>query len=137
MNTEEPAWKAELREALEERFPLIRNAVTRDAIRVFVAEQIQAAEQRGREAALREAAAELRESIGTTDYPHETDWVSRYVAGWRHAADLIDPDKPCERCKGSGIDPEHSRPAEGPSYYSMGEPEVLEPCVACQYPDKP
>lgn len=42
--------------------------------------------------------------------------------------------EPCPRCKGSGIDPEDSHPAEGPSEYSMGEPPVLEPCRACQFP---
>jgi len=39
----------------------------------------------------------------------------------------------CARCKGSGIDPELSLPMEGPTYYSMGEPPVLEPCVECQW----
>ena len=42
----------------------------------------------------------------------------------------------CARCKGSGIDPEYSLPAEGPSEYSMGEPPVLEPCVDCQFLDE-
>ncbi len=46
-------------------------------------------------------------------------------------------EKHCARCKGSGIDPVYSLPAEGPSYYSMGEPDVLEPCIACQYPPFP
>lgn len=59
MDEEEPAWRAELREALDERFPYVRNAVTRDAIREFVTEQIEAAEQRGRQEALREAANEF------------------------------------------------------------------------------
>jgi hypothetical protein len=31
-----------------------------------------------------------------------------------------------------GIDEERSYPAEGPSYYSMGEPGWVEPCP-CQY----
>lgn len=43
----------------------------------------------------------------------------------------------CQRCKGSGIDPEHSYPAEGPSYHSMGEPPHLEPCIDCQFPESP
>ena len=41
----------------------------------------------------------------------------------------------CARCKGSGIDPEHSYSATGPTEYSMGEPEHLEPCIDCQFPD--
>lgn len=41
---------------------------------------------------------------------------------------------PCGRCGGTAIDPEFSYPAEGPSYYSMGEPEHLEPCIDCQFP---
>lgn len=53
MSTEEPAWRAGLYEAVEERFPLIRNAVTRGAIGAFVAEHIKAAEERGRREALR------------------------------------------------------------------------------------
>lgn len=45
---------------------------------------------------------------------------------------------PCRRCNGSAIDPYFSQPAQGPSYNSMGEPPVLEPCVACQHgPGKP
>lgn len=52
-------------------------------------------------------------------------------------AELPDPEMTagCARCKGTGIDPEHSFPAEGPSEYSMGEPAVLEPCTDCQFPD--
>ncbi len=42
----------------------------------------------------------------------------------------------CLFCQGTGIDLENSYPAEGPSYYSMGEPPVLEPCI-CQYLDDP
>lgn len=38
----------------------------------------------------------------------------------------------CLFCGWSGIDEEHSYPAEGPTYYSMGEPPHLEPCI-CQY----
>lgn len=38
----------------------------------------------------------------------------------------------CLFCGWSGIDEEHSYPAEGPSYYSMGEPPHIEPCI-CQY----
>jgi hypothetical protein len=38
----------------------------------------------------------------------------------------------CLLCGGTGIDAENSYPAEGPSYYSMGEPGHLEPCP-CQF----
>jgi hypothetical protein len=39
----------------------------------------------------------------------------------------------CPRCKGSGIDPEHSSP--GCTDPDLGaEPPNLEPCIACQYP---
>lgn len=38
----------------------------------------------------------------------------------------------CLFCGWSGIDEENSYPAEGPSYYSMGEPPHIEPCI-CQY----
>lgn len=40
----------------------------------------------------------------------------------------------CERCKSTGVDPEDSIPAEGPSDHSMGEPPVLEPCRDCTLP---
>lgn len=108
MNEEEPAWRAELNRAMDERFPLVRNEVTRDAIRVFVAEQIQAAEQRGREAALREAAKEL-EAVATSLAARAKRDPLAFVKGasdaryhsalcWNAAArrvlELIDPDKP-------------------------------------------
>ena len=38
----------------------------------------------------------------------------------------------CIFCEGTGIDWENSLPAEGPSYYSMGEPPHYEPCI-CQF----
>jgi hypothetical protein len=59
MSTEEPAWRAELWGQIEERFPLIRNTVTRDAIRIFVEEHILAAEERGRREALSAVGAEI------------------------------------------------------------------------------
>lgn len=46
------------------------------------------------------------------------------------------PAGPCDRCKGSGIDPEDSYPAQGPDEYSMGEPPVLEPCRSCSLPPR-
>lgn len=40
-----------------------------------------------------ELAEKIRASIGPESYPHETDeLVLRYVKGWRHAADFIDPE---------------------------------------------
>lgn len=38
----------------------------------------------------------------------------------------------CLFCGWTGIDQENSYPAEGPTYYSMGEPGHIEPCI-CQY----
>jgi hypothetical protein len=68
MSKEEPAWKAELREAMDERFPLVRNAVTRDAIREFCESQILAAEQRGFQAGVNktgDSVGKLREQLKT------------------------------------------------------------------------
>lgn len=39
----------------------------------------------------------------------------------------------CDRCRGSGIDPEYSYP--GCCTPGEEEPPDLEPCTACQYPD--
>jgi hypothetical protein len=39
---------------------------------------------------LHEAAEKLRGLIGRTDYPGESDWVTRYVEGWRDAARQLD-----------------------------------------------
>lgn len=94
MDEEEPAWRAELKASIRE----FDAYYTKEWLQLLEP-HIQAAEERGRREALRQAQ--------------------------------------CKRCKGSGIDPEHSHPAEGPSYYSMGEPEALEPCTACQYPESP
>ncbi|WP_328742928.1 hypothetical protein OG436_29495 [Streptomyces caniferus] len=41
----------------------------------------------------REAAAELREFVGPEVMEHESERIARYVLGWHHAADHIDPDK--------------------------------------------
>ena len=67
------------------------------------------------------------------------DWIESPTGSWWahriHPADGHDAHPAnCPRCEGTGIDPEYSHPAEGSSYYSMGEPEWLEPCIACQYP---
>src|SRR5689334_329254 len=65
---------------------------------------------------------------------------ARDAAHWEAVADRMRAEierlntRKCRRCNDSGVDPEFSYPAEGPSYYSMGEPEHLEPCVACQFP---
>ncbi|MFJ4529082.1 hypothetical protein [Streptomyces nigrescens] len=41
----------------------------------------------------RECAAELREFVGPEVMAHETETIARYVLGWHHAANHIDPDK--------------------------------------------
>lgn len=87
MDEEEPAWRAELREALDERFPYVRNAVMRDAIREFVTEQIEFAEQRGRQEALAEAAEKIR----LRGAAHLA--LGRPIWPFYEAADLIDPAK--------------------------------------------
>lgn len=125
--TEEPAWRRELGDKIEEQL-----GWRADSVLDVVVPHIKATEQRGRDEALREAAEKIRRGWDETRGATQASKVMAF------AADLIDPSEPCSRCKGSGIDPELSQPAEGPSYYSMGEPEALVPCVACQYPaDKP
>ncbi|MET9222373.1 hypothetical protein ABZX65_26915 [Streptomyces sp. NPDC003300] len=74
--------------------------------------------------------AECGASIGWVECPSGSWWSHRVHPAKDHDAHPVS----CPRCKGSGIDPVYSYPAEGPSYYSMGEPEWLEPCIACQYP---
>jgi hypothetical protein len=132
MSKEEPAWKAELEARVADLFRVqdgklpdwTRMVRTADAlgslIGGLVEPHIRAAEQRGFQAGVNktgDSVGKLRERLKTAREE------------LRQAQ--------CQRCKGSGIDPEFSHPAEGPSYYSMGEPEALEPCVACQFPDKP
>lgn len=94
MSKEEPAWKAELREEL--RIALgasdIENVYVRrrahDAVFPSMMEAVKAAEQRGREAALREAAEKIR------DYSPEPEGDSlKHWSVARRCADLIDPDK--------------------------------------------
>ncbi len=87
MSEEEPAWRAELEEDLrladledEDLWPVI-------------AKHIQAAEQRGREAALREAAAKIRDHWFPR-VPGAPQYTQGKDAGLDLAADLIDPDKP-------------------------------------------
>lgn len=68
MSKEEPAWKAEVRKALDERFPFVRNMVTRDAIREFCESHILAAEQRGFQAGVNktgDSVGKLREQLKT------------------------------------------------------------------------
>lgn len=74
MDEDEPAWKAELYETVEERFPLVRNVMTRLAIKEFVAEQIEAAEQRGRQQAL--------ESFVCGVCGHRAGWIDCPTGGW-------------------------------------------------------
>jgi hypothetical protein len=114
MRKEEPAWKAELREAMDERFPLVRNAVTRDAIREFCESQILAAEQRGFQAGVNktgDSVGKLREQLKTAEErgrrealteaakairSYSKEWVAwpYKVQAMADAADLIDPDAP-------------------------------------------
>lgn len=95
MNEEVPAWKAVLDETLDKRFPFPSFVADRDEIREFVADQIRAAEERGRREALKAASQRLREFVGPKKaYPGEADRIKRYVLGWHDAADLIDPEVP-------------------------------------------
>lgn len=110
MSEEEPAWRAELREAIhgwdpyETEPPLRMEGGLLDTI----LPHIQAAEQRGREAALREAAKEL-ETVATSLAARAKRDPLAFVKGasdaryhsalcWNAAArrvlELIDPDKP-------------------------------------------
>ncbi|WP_406161016.1 hypothetical protein [Streptomyces canus] len=56
------------------------------------------------EEALKERAHELAEEgrtlMGPRSYPHESERVTRYVAGWHDALNHIDPEDP--RCVGCG-----------------------------------
>lgn len=45
-------------------------------------------------------AEESRRFVGPRAYPHESERVTRYVAGWHDALDRIDPGDP--RCVGCG-----------------------------------
>jgi len=107
MSTEEPAWKAELRQQITEALARAdghrwihitdaRRAVLTEAYAAKVdalLPHVQAAEERGRREALRKAAEDLRDVVGRQDYEGEDERVKRFVAGWRQAADHIDPDK--------------------------------------------
>jgi len=94
MSTEEPAWRAELREEL--RIALgasnIENIYVRrrahDAVFPSVVAMVQAAEERGRETALREAAEKIRTYVETRE---NVDLMRLF---WRGAANHIDPDTP-------------------------------------------
>jgi hypothetical protein len=81
MSEEEPAWRAELKDLLDERF-----ISSGEEIFDLVEPHIRAAEQRGR----REAAEEIRRQC------HEGHDQIKCVPCFVHGydADLIDPDKP-------------------------------------------
>lgn len=86
MSTEEPAWKAELEDALKRAdydFPIEQIHDLADQI----VPHIQAAEERGR----REAAMEIRDSVETWDGMSE--YAAACMGGKAAAADLLDPDK--------------------------------------------
>lgn len=116
MSTEEPAWKAELMSLLDEHFissseeifdlvlPHIQAAEQRGRnaadevfteamkeILVQAAEALKAAEERGHREALREAAQKIRESAPCHGGTHHYDDGDCWKT-WA-AADLIDPDK--------------------------------------------
>lgn len=44
------------------------------------------------------------------------------------------PGQGCLFCGWSGVDEENSYEGSGPTYYSMGEPPHIEPCI-CQFGD--
>lgn len=69
--------------------------------------------------------------------PEDVRHLTLYYAVFKTEADDVGADgKDCPRCKGSGIDPEHSSP--GCTDPDRGaEPPNLEPCIACQYPIRP
>lgn len=96
MSTEDPAWKAELWCQIEDRFPFVRNMVTRDAIREFVTEHIQAAEERGRREALTEAAGKIHAlayAMRSCDGTWDDEFSNEYVGdALRYAAELIEPE---------------------------------------------
>lgn len=82
MSTEEPAWKAELRKDAKDRI----GCYTPDEVLAVVLPHIQAAEERGRREALREAAQKLRKESRS-----RISGIGRSF--YAHSADLIDPDK--------------------------------------------
>lgn len=86
MNEDEPAWRRELRAALERWDPYEVEAPMRmkGGLLDTVLPHIQAAEERGR----REAAEKIRARYG-----RHRPW-GVWVEGWRAAADYIDPAKP-------------------------------------------
>lgn len=98
MSTEEPAWKAELRKAVAPWAPYETKQPDDsdeypEGLMATLLPHIQAAEERGRREALREAAEDLRDAIGRQDYEGENERSKSFVSGWRLAADHIDPDK--------------------------------------------
>lgn len=100
MNEEEPAWRAELEARVADLFRVrggelpewTRMIRTADALGSLIGglmePHIQAAEQRGREAALREAAERIRAYVETRG---NADLMRLF---WRGAANYIDPDTP-------------------------------------------
>lgn len=107
MSKEEPAWKAELRQDILNAAIAVNTAYRdhrvqpwtpmTDAVMATLAPHIKAAEQRGREAALRKAAGEIhrmafamRSCDGTWDEEFSNEYVGDALG---FAADLIDPDR--------------------------------------------
>ena len=95
MSTEEPAWKAELKSAVlnavidSEQFRGVRWTPTTDAVLEAIVPHIKAAEERGRQQALREGATRLRARA-----VHDVLENCVPCATHRFDADLIDPDRP-------------------------------------------
>lgn len=91
MSTDEPAWKAELNETLDKRFPFPSFVADRDEIREFVADQVRAAEERGR----REAAeAARRTATAMVDTTSALGPNYSAINALVRFADSIDPDVP-------------------------------------------
>lgn len=92
MDEGEPAWRRELRSAASF---LVRGLVTPDDLLNLAADHIKAAEEGGREVALREAAEKIRQdTLAHGSGPvHPSEPAHHWRQGRQEAADLIDPDK--------------------------------------------
>jgi hypothetical protein len=82
---------------------------------------------------IRDAWKQGRYGCGEPDMDRAMGKIGQSLDDYREALMQCRPSV-CDRCKGSGIDPEDSMPATGPTEHSMGEPPVLEPCRDCYDP---
>lgn len=93
MSKEEPAWKAELRSAVlnavidSENQRGLRWTPTTDAVVATLEPHIKAAEQRGREAALREVADVFTADAERSDEPRRTEILGAVAYLLRNRAD--------------------------------------------------